>query len=80
EPEPLVLGAAAAPPAAPTPPAKENGFFDEATLRSMVSEIVREELQGELGERITRNVRKIVRREVLHVMDLTGTNEDNIAR
>jgi hypothetical protein len=30
----------------------------------MVSEIVRQELQGALGERITRNVRKLVRREI----------------
>jgi len=29
-----------------------------------VIEIVRQELQGELGERITRNVRKLVRREI----------------
>ncbi|MFW2543820.1 hypothetical protein ACN2XU_14340 [Primorskyibacter sp. 2E107] len=38
--------------------------IDEATLRLMVSEIVRQELQGALGERITRNVRKLVRREI----------------
>ncbi|MEM6277006.1 MAG: hypothetical protein AAF714_08640 [Pseudomonadota bacterium] len=38
--------------------------LDEEQLRDMVAEIVREELQGELGERITRNVRKLVRREV----------------
>ena len=30
----------------------------------MVAEIVRQELQGTLGERITRNVRKLVRREI----------------
>ena len=30
----------------------------------MVTDIVREELQGALGERITRNVRKLVRREI----------------
>ena len=33
-------------------------------LRDLVSEIVRTELQGALGERITRNVRKLVRREI----------------
>ena len=37
---------------------------DEDALRAMVAEIVREELQGDLGERITRNVRKLVRREI----------------
>ncbi|PRY74725.1 hypothetical protein [Marivita geojedonensis] len=38
--------------------------IDEAELRDMVVEIVRQELQGALGERITRNVRKLVRREI----------------
>lgn len=40
------------------------GMIDEDTLRALVSEIVRTELGGELGERITRNVRKLVRREI----------------
>ncbi|TCP44071.1 hypothetical protein [Rhodovulum marinum] len=38
--------------------------FDEEMLRELVAEIVREELQGRLGERITLNVRKLVRREI----------------
>ncbi|MCJ7871502.1 hypothetical protein [Phaeobacter sp. J2-8] len=38
--------------------------IDEDTLRTMVAEIVRSELQGALGERITRNVRRLVRREI----------------
>lgn len=42
----------------------EEQVLDEETLRQMVSQIVRSELQGELGERITRNVRKLVRREI----------------
>jgi len=42
----------------------DDGYLDEEALRDMVSEIVRQELQGELGERITRNVRKLVRREI----------------
>ncbi|WP_319824421.1 hypothetical protein [Thalassovita sp.] len=37
---------------------------DEEMLRNLVAEIVRQELQGPLGERITRNVRKLVRREI----------------
>ncbi|MGR3466367.1 MAG: hypothetical protein ACU0CI_00690 [Shimia sp.] len=41
---------------------------DEGSLRDLVAEIVREELQGELGERITRNVRKLVRREIHRAM------------
>lgn len=43
-------------------------MIDEAMLREMVSDIVRQELQGVLGERITRNVRKLVRREIHRVM------------
>ncbi|WP_072505118.1 hypothetical protein [Phaeobacter porticola] len=42
----------------------DDSFLDEDSLRELVSEIVREELQGALGERITRNVRKLVRREI----------------
>lgn len=39
-------------------------LIDEDMLRDVVSSIVREELKGALGERITRNVRKLVRREI----------------
>jgi len=42
----------------------DDQLLDEDALRELVSEIVREELQGALGERITRNVRKLVRREI----------------
>lgn len=43
-------------------------LIDEEALRDMVAEIVRQELQGPLGERITRNVRKLVRREIYRAM------------
>lgn len=46
----------------------EDAVLDEAALRDLVSEIVRQELQGSLGERITRNVRKLVRREIHRAM------------
>ncbi|GGX55416.1 hypothetical protein GCM10007385_24960 [Tateyamaria omphalii] len=42
----------------------DEDVLDEEALRDLVSDIVREELQGALGERITRNVRKLVRREI----------------
>lgn len=45
-------------------PIVDEALLDEEALREMVSEIVRQELQGALGERITRNVRKLVRREI----------------
>ena len=44
--------------------ASDEDVLDEDTLRDLVTDIVREELQGALGERITRNVRKLVRREI----------------
>jgi hypothetical protein len=43
----------------------------------MIAEIVREELSGPLGERITRNVRKLVRREIRSMLmgeDRDGTS------
>lgn len=46
----------------------ETATIDEDMLRDMVAEIVRQELQGALGERITRNVRKLVRREIHRVL------------
>lgn len=44
--------------------AHDGLLLDEDTLRDLVADIVRQELQGALGERITRNVRKLVRREI----------------
>ncbi|NDR59137.1 hypothetical protein [Aliiruegeria sabulilitoris] len=38
--------------------------LDEDALREMVTEMLHKELRGALGERITRNVRKLVRREI----------------
>ncbi len=38
--------------------------MDEDALRALITEVVRKELQGALGERITRNIRKLVRREI----------------
>lgn len=42
--------------------------LDEDALRELVSQVVREELSGPLGERITRNVRKLVRREIYRIL------------
>lgn len=41
-----------------------EALVDEEKLREIVALIVRSELRGVLGERITRNVRKLVRREI----------------
>lgn len=50
----------------PDEPAYEGQDFvvDEEALRALVVQIVHQELQGTLGERITRNVRNLVRREI----------------
>lgn len=53
--------------AEPLQPA-EMPAFDEDALREIVSDIIRQELKGVLGERITRNVRKLVRREIHRVL------------
>lgn len=55
-----------APQAGPTtePPA----LPDREALRVLVGELIREEFQGELGARITRNVRKLVRREIARAL------------
>ncbi|NOE26477.1 hypothetical protein [Ruegeria sp. HKCCD6157] len=42
--------------------------LDEETLRELIAEVVRQELQGAMGERITRNVRKMVRREIARAL------------
>ena len=43
--------------------------LDAGELRELVASLMREELQGELGERITRNVRKLVRREIRRALE-----------
>ena len=71
----------AAGPVAPQPQAKApdpvagaraalDAIPDEDALRLLVSRLIREELQGDLGERITSIVRKLVRSEVRRVVDL----------
>ena len=42
----------------------DSEFLNEDLLREIVRDMIREELQGTLGERITRNVRKLVRAEI----------------
>lgn len=47
--------------------------FSERELANLVREIVRAELQGELGERISANIRKLVRREVSRALNARMT-------
>lgn len=46
----------------------------EEELRDLVKEIVQQELQGALGERITRNIRKLVRREINRALAAQNLN------
>lgn len=56
----------AAPVAAPPADtgSRDLAGLDEAALEALVADIIRKELQGRLGERITRSVRKLVRQEI----------------
>ena len=47
----------------------EETTLDEDMLRNLVTQVVRSELEGELGERMTRNIRKLVRREVFSILE-----------
>ncbi|WP_344846827.1 hypothetical protein [Celeribacter arenosi] len=49
---------------------EDDELMDEEALRDFVAQVIREELQGALGERITRNVRRLVRREVQRALAL----------
>ncbi|WP_158547385.1 hypothetical protein [Rhodovulum sp. 12E13] len=46
----------------------EDGAIDEAALRAMVADVVRDELKGALGERVSRNIRALVRREIARAL------------
>ncbi|HQU70085.1 MAG TPA: hypothetical protein PLI43_18085 [Albidovulum sp.] len=63
----------------PTDEAEEDGLdlfasgdeavIDMEMLRELIVQVLREELQGPLGERITRNVRKLVRQEIARALE-----------
>lgn len=55
----------------------ENVFLngarrDDEALRALVSEVVREELQGDLGKTLTRNIQKLIRREIATALKMRG--------
>ena len=50
--------------------------LDDQELRALVVATVHDELSGELGERITRNVRKMVRREINRVLAARELGQD----
>ena len=66
--EASVLAALAEPDVA-EPDAFELGMrFDEDVLHELVRDMLREELAGKMGERITRNIRKLVRAEIARAL------------
>ena len=66
--EASVLASLAEPEAA-EPDEFELGMrFDEDVLRELVRDMLREELAGKMGERITRNIRKLVRAEIARAL------------
>jgi hypothetical protein len=72
--EASVLAALAKPDAADDDAADDDGAFDQAmrfdedVLRELVRDMLREELAGKMGERITRNIRKLVRAEIARAL------------
>lgn len=48
----------------------EDNIFSEEVLRELVRDLIREQLQGDLGERITRNIRKLVKAEIARCLTL----------
>lgn len=65
-----------APTEARAPAGAAAPILDEEGLRGMINAIVREELRGELGERISRDLRKLVRREVEDALRANDRDRD----
>ncbi len=66
---------AAAPLAPPEPALPEPAglsLLDEGVLRELIRDVLREELQGEVGERVTRNLRKMIRTEIGRALTARG--------
>lgn len=65
---------AAGPTDSAAPPAGAAAVLtaDEVALRALVRDVLEAELQGDLGERITRNLRKMVRAELGRALALRG--------
>ncbi|WP_289042619.1 hypothetical protein [uncultured Aliiroseovarius sp.] len=48
----------------------DTDIIDEEVVQAMVARLVREELQGEVGEKITQSIRRFVRREIERALTL----------
>ncbi|MEN8888761.1 MAG: hypothetical protein ABF243_07775 [Celeribacter marinus] len=47
-----------------------DDILDETMLRALVADVLNDELRGPLGERMTRNIRRLVRREVQRALSM----------
>lgn len=50
----------------------EGLLQNEAVLRALIRDVLREELQGVMGERVTRNLRKLIRAEIARALTARG--------
>jgi hypothetical protein len=48
----------------------DTDIIDEEIIHAMVARLLREELQGEVGEKITYSVRRLVRQEIARALTL----------
>jgi len=56
----------------------DDVFLDVEALRAMITDVVRDELQGKLGESITRNVRRMMQQEIAQALvDQTVRDDEN---
>ncbi len=55
----------------------DDVFLDVEALRTMVGEVVREELRGKLGESITRNVRRMMQQEIAQAITKYTLEDDD---
>jgi hypothetical protein len=54
----------------------DDVFLDVEALREMISDVVRAELQGKMGETITRNVRRMVQQEIERALTHSPADPD----
>lgn len=69
QPEPPVAVATPAPAASGDEPPRPQALLQDADIRSLLRELVQNELNGELGVRFSANLRVVIRREVAAAID-----------
>jgi hypothetical protein len=72
EPDRMEDAAPVAPGLPAEPDAEDALLQDEDVLRALIRDVLREELQGVMGERVTRNLRKLIRAEIARALTARG--------